>query len=148
MYTPQYALQYTLSQLRHLLRYQLCDPTNFFGTYKVLSNTNSRKDYWLQAQYACNKFMEGRSMTSTQMTDLVRTGSDDHAAYTIGELEFELSHATYPYRSKHSNGARIDVYARLKAQGAWGETAALPLGAEPHNEYMVASKHRPGPRGV
>ena len=34
----------------------------------------------LKADFACDKFMEGRSMTSTQMTDLVRTGSDDHPA--------------------------------------------------------------------
>lgn len=37
----------------------------------------------MKSEYACTKFMQGRSMTSTQVTELVRTGSDDHAAYTI-----------------------------------------------------------------
>ena len=37
----------------------------------------------MKSSYSCTKFMEGRSMTSTQLTDLVRTGSDDHPAYTI-----------------------------------------------------------------
>jgi len=37
----------------------------------------------LKAEYDCKHFMEGRSMTSTSVSSLVRTGSDDHPAYTI-----------------------------------------------------------------
>jgi hypothetical protein len=33
--------------------------------------------------YDCRNFMEGRSMTSTSVANLVRTGSDDHPSYTI-----------------------------------------------------------------
>jgi hypothetical protein len=33
--------------------------------------------------YDCRNFMEGRSMTSSSVANLVRTGSDDHPAYTI-----------------------------------------------------------------
>ena len=49
----------------------------------------------IKAEYSCSKFMEGRSMTSTQVTDLVRTGSDDHPAYTIEP------HNEYNVAAKH-----------------------------------------------
>lgn len=37
----------------------------------------------LKGEYDCRHFMEGRSMTSSNVANLVRTGSDDHPAYTI-----------------------------------------------------------------
>jgi hypothetical protein len=33
----------------------------------------------IKAEYDCDLFMEGRSMTSTAITEVVRTGSDDHS---------------------------------------------------------------------
>jgi hypothetical protein len=49
----------------------------------------------VKSEYTCTRFMEGRSMTSTQVTDLVRTGSDDHPAYTIEP------HNEYNVAAKH-----------------------------------------------
>lgn len=39
----------------------------------------------IKSEYDCRLFMEGRSMTSHDVAAFVRTGSDDHPAYTIGE---------------------------------------------------------------
>jgi hypothetical protein len=51
----------------------------------------------IKSAYDCRQFMEGRSMTSTQVGKLVRTGSDDHPAYTIEpHNEYNVAAANRP----------------------------------------------------
>ena len=66
----------------------------------------------MKGTYGCTKFMEGRSMTSTQMSDLVRTGSDDHPAYTIEP------HNEYNVAAKHRPRELGDCGGCLVAYGA------------------------------
>ena len=49
----------------------------------------------IKSEYDCKQFMEGRSMTSHDVAAFVRTGSDDHPAYTIEP------HNEYNVAAKH-----------------------------------------------
>lgn len=56
-----------------------------YGLESVLRDATSFSLFMesIKSEYECTNFMEGRSMTSHDVAAYVRTGSDDHPAYTI-----------------------------------------------------------------